>query len=584
MNNQRVQTLEALLTRIKKNAGEPRPERARARAEAPVGAETRAAAAPKPVAEARTVPPAAPAKVAEPPKAAAAPVAPARTEPKAVDVAPSHAGPPKVTPRLIDPVTSADQDPAKWTLDEMGADPVVPPTPSPKPVAATPKAAPVEKAPVRSIPEARPSPRTGLGLGGFGKQIEAKKQDAAKVEPKPATKAIAPPIERQETPKAPPARVEPSVSLDIDEPTTMEEKAHVPSLAEAADAADEEVEATVSGPIPTHIIEMSRAVAKSKPEPVAEAKAPAIEVAPPAIETAPVVEPSPPEPKKGLGHTIPLAIDAPDVDVAVPTNVTIPMQPTATPEARTPDPEPAPKPEPVKAEPPKAEPVKAEPAKPEPKVVPVAAAAETGPEVPAFSNGGTTDAPSKFVADAVAAPKQGSSSFVKTLIVAVVVILAAVAVYVYLRRDEFFGGAKPTDSGQPPPASSGEPKTTPATSASTPATQTSAATPPVSAEPSASAAPATSASSAPAAGAPGDPPKDPKQLGPTQGYLFVQTAQEGEVYAGGVRIGPANEWIISPCKAAFLGLGKKAGGGVQWVIPGRTVQVPCQDKLVHPLP
>lgn len=578
MNNQRVQTLEALLTRIKKNAGEPRPERARARAEAPVGAETRAAAPAKPVAEARTVPPQA-AAPKEPPKAASAPIA-APAEPRRAapaEVVPSHTGTPKVTPRLIDPVTSADQDPAKWTLDDMGTGE---PSPKPSPVAAAQAKTPPAKAPVEAkrpepmqVPEARPSPRTGLGgLGGFGKQIEAKRQTEPKVEPPKA-----------EPPKqVAPARVS-DVEIDIDEPTHAEPpRGGVPSLSESA---DEEVEATVSGPIPTHILEMSRAAVKSEVK-AAPPPEPALELPPPqAIEMKPmggtlVVDTAPepqaqPEPKKGLGHTMPMALDAGD-DLLASAHGTLPMDPApALVEiARAPEPAPARRPEPEPPVEPRPE-AKVEPAiAPIEKLEPIASPPKVAE--PAFSSGAANDSPSKFAQEPTDAAKSGGSWFGKTLLVAVVVVAAAAAVFVYIRRDEFFGTTKPGDSA-PPATSQSAPTPTP--TPSTPASTSPLSTPPASSEPSTSAAPATSGSAAPAADV-GEPPGDPKQLGPTQGYIYVRTTYEGDVFAGNAKIGPVNKWIITPCPA-FISVGKAIG---QFVAPGKTAPVPCQGKLVYELP
>ncbi|MFO0618714.1 MAG: hypothetical protein U0414_39340 [Polyangiaceae bacterium] len=613
MNNQRVQTLEALLTRIKKNAGEPRPERARPRADAPVGAETRGAATAKPAAEIRTVPPQA-AKVSEPPKAAAPPVAktPEPKKPVAADVVPSHTGAPKVTPRLIDPVTSADQDPAKWTLDDMGTG-----EPSPKPAQVTPKPAvtkPVEAKPIeakppvevkrQSIPEAKPSPRAeggrvGLGLGGFGRQIEAKKQEpkAEPAKPVEAPKVEAPKVEAPK-PVAPP----PDVELDIDEPTHMEEKGGARVLPNFSDTPDEEVEATVSGPIPTHILEMSRAASQAKDPPKAKLEQPkaiepsAVDAAldipsPPAIElqssSGPAgVEPPREEPKKGIGHTIPMAMDAPDVDVAISENVTLPLErkpqliEIAKPAEKPAEPAPRPEPEPIAADP-----IDKPSAKPAEK--PVEKAAEPPAEKPAskpadsaFSAGSTNDAPSKFAQELTPQPRS-SGFFVKTLIVAVVLVAAAAGVFVYMRKDEFFGGgAKTADSTQPPPTAESTPKPTPSPTLS--ASTAPLTVPPGSADPASSGAPAPSSSAAPSTvGDVGEPPKNPKQLGPTQGYIFVQTTLEGDVYTGGVKVGPVNQWVITPCKAAYLTVGKVMG---QWAAPPKTVTVPCQDKLVVSIP
>jgi hypothetical protein len=181
----------------------------------------------------------------------------------------------------------------------------------------------------------------------------------------------------------------------------------------------------------------------------------------------------------------------------------------------------------------------------------------------------------------VAQPKSGGGMFVKTLIFAIVVVAAAVAVFVYIRRDQFFG-TKPT-STTPPESNSTQPAPQPSTTPSAPASAATQATPPSSAAemPSASAAP--SASSA-AKTEIGDPPKDPRQLGPTQGYIYVQTALEGDVYVAAASIGKVNTWVITPCKAVFMRIGRALPAGPQWISDGKTVSVPCQDKLVVAVP
>lgn len=602
MNNQRVQTLEALLTRIKKNAGEPRPERASPRVEAPVGAETRGAAAAKPVAETRTAPPpaAAPKEPQASPRAAAAPIAtppePKRAAPTAETV-PSHTGTPKVTPRLIDPVTSADQDPAKWTLDDMGTG-----EPSPKPVAVqAPSKTPPAKAPVDvkradPIPEAKPSPKAGLGgLAGFGKQIEAKRQEPkaepAKVQPAKVEPAKVEPTKHAEPAKQAAAFRQSDLDIDIDEPTHAEPP-KIPSLGATP---DEEVEATVSGPIPTHILEMSRAATNqgapparpaAEPKPAPPPAEPVLELPPPpAVEMQPMgamgIAVDPVEPtaenlgKKGLGHTVPMALDTLD-DVVPSPNVTPPMDPPVVDVARSPDPEPEPKPQPrIESK----QDLKPEPT-PEPAVAPIEAAPveKSLPKAvdPAFSSGESKDfAPSKFASDPVDTRRSGGGAFGKRLIFVVVAVAVAVGIFVYLRRDQFFGSGKPEDSGAPTPSQS---TPAPALSPTAPAsTTTPASTPSGSVEPATSAAPPTSAT---AASDVGEPPGDPKQLGPTQGYIYVKTTHEGDVYAGNAKIGPVNKWIITPCPA-FISVGKAIG---QFVAPGKTAPVPCQGKLVYELP
>jgi serine/threonine protein kinase len=82
--------------------------------------------------------------------------------------------------------------------------------------------------------------------------------------------------------------------------------------------------------------------------------------------------------------------------------------------------------------------------------------------------------------------------------------------------------------------------------------------------PAASSAPSSEASA-------GGPP-------PGYGYLTVEFPSEGNVYVSGKRLGPTNQRLQIQCGRWFIRVASTAEGRYpEWLSPGTTVQVPCQD-------
>lgn len=87
-------------------------------------------------------------------------------------------------------------------------------------------------------------------------------------------------------------------------------------------------------------------------------------------------------------------------------------------------------------------------------------------------------------------------------------------------------------------------------------------------------APSASASAAPSASAPPSD-DDAAALNWNQGYLLVESSGPADVYATGVKIGPAGTKNITSCGLKYVRLGK--GDPPAWISEGRTVDVKCKE-------
>jgi hypothetical protein len=136
-------------------------------------------------------------------------------------------------------------------------------------------------------------------------------------------------------------------------------------------------------------------------------------------------------------------------------------------------------------------------------------------------------------------------------------------------------------SQQPPPPKRTQPTATATATAAATATETAADTASAATEDPAPSATASSsageaASAGPATGEP--PPKDPKKLPATIGYLRVETELEGaNVFIYTKDLGKTNTWVEAPCGTQFIRLGKPEPNGPRWMAAGKSVKVTCQD-------
>lgn len=132
------------------------------------------------------------------------------------------------------------------------------------------------------------------------------------------------------------------------------------------------------------------------------------------------------------------------------------------------------------------------------------------------------------------------------LLLALVVVAAGAAVFVLWQRGTFGGGHAPAPAA---PEATAHPKPEP------PAPKTASA-----------AAPSASAPAAP------EPTADLSKLTPTQGYLYVKTSLDANVYINGRSVGPTNKPVMTGCGMHFVRVGK--AGGV-WLSAGRAVKIEC---------
>jgi hypothetical protein len=321
-----------------------------------------------------------------------------------------------------------------------------------------------------------------------------------------------------------------------------------PSRRNLGDIQDEdEVEPTVAGQVPEDILQLSRAQRMPSTPPIAGVVEPARGESP---KPAPVetVRPAPPP-----------------VDEVTLEQPPAPPLPREEPIAAEPPVEPPPPPPPIQL------PVEPRPVAAAQPTPPVAAHVDSPKETPAFSSGGSEEEPSKFAREAGKPKAKKQGSITPYLVVAILAVLGCAAV-IYKRRPDIFG-IKPTP---PSPKTAIVPSALPTSTAGATSTATATASAATTTAPTASAAPSASASAEASADA---PPKDPKTLAVTEGYVFVKSSLEGDVYVGIHRLGPVNSWVVSSCIGAqFFRLGRPKGGGIEWTSEGKSSPVPCQGQ------
>jgi DNA-binding response OmpR family regulator len=75
---------------------------------------------------------------------------------------------------------------------------------------------------------------------------------------------------------------------------------------------------------------------------------------------------------------------------------------------------------------------------------------------------------------------------------------------------------------------------------------------------------------------------DGEKLGPTFGYLIVNSPQEGDIYASGMKVGPVGKKNETPCGMRYVRIGK--GSPPAWIGEGKSVDVKCRATTEVTLP